>query len=331
MGEKQYAYAVARIRTKELNLFTDGFIEQLLAAKSEKECLRLLAEKGWNGREAAEAAASAGASEAEGILEAERAKTWSLMDELAVDMHVFDTFLYETDYHNLKAAVKAVVMNMDPSPLMLSGGTVSPDTILKAVKDKELELLPEEMREPAKEAFTSLLHTRDGQLCDIILDKAALNAIKAAAKKSESEVIRVYGEEKAAAADVRIAARCAKTGKSLEFIREALVPCDTFSLEELALSASKGEQELLNYLAGTKWAGAGEVLAESFSAFEKWCDDRMMELIRPQKYNPFTVSPLAAYVLARENEIRTVRMILAGKRNQLSEASIRERVREMYV
>ena len=40
---------------------------------------------------------------------------------------------------------------------------------------------------------------------------------------------------------------------------------------------------------------------------------------------------MAAYVLARENEIRMVRMILSGKRNSLPEDSIRERVREMYV
>ena len=35
--------------------------------------------------------------------------------------------------------------------------------------------------------------------------------------------------------------------------------------------------------------------------------------------------------LARENEIKTVRIILSGKANGLSEESIRERIREMYV
>ena len=37
-----------------------------------------------------------------------------------------------------------------------------------------------------------------------------------------------------------------------------------------------------------------------------------------------------AYALARENEIKTVRIILSGKLNGLSDDSIRERVREMY-
>ena len=35
--------------------------------------------------------------------------------------------------------------------------------------------------------------------------------------------------------------------------------------------------------------------------------------------------------IARENEIKTVRIILSGKQSGFSDDSIRERVREMYV
>ena len=66
-------------------------------------------------------------------------------------------------------------------------------------------------------------------------------------------------------------------------------------------------------------------------AFERWCDNRIIEAIRPQKYNSFTIGPLVAYVLARQNEIKTVRIILTGKLNHLPDDAIRERVREMYV
>ena len=38
-----------------------------------------------------------------------------------------------------------------------------------------------------------------------------------------------------------------------------------------------------------------------------------------------------AYVIARQNEIKTVRIILSGKQNELPDDSIRERVRKMYV
>ena len=78
------------------------------------------------------------------------------------------------------------------------------------------------------------------------------------------------------------------------------------------------------------YAGGAEALEESPSAFERWCDNRMIETMRPQKYQAFSVGPLVAYIVARENEIKTVRIILTGKQNQFPEEAIRERIREMY-
>ena len=40
---------------------------------------------------------------------------------------------------------------------------------------------------------------------------------------------------------------------------------------------------------------------------------------------------VVAYVLAKENEIKTVRIILTARLNGLEEEQIRERIREMYV
>ena len=102
-------------------------------------------------------------------------------------------------------------------------------------------------------------------------------------------------------------------------------------MDALAQAAAQGEEELTAYLAGTPYAETAKALEESFSTFERRCDNLLIEEIRPQKYNPFTISPLAAYVLARENEVKCVRVILSGKRNGLSEQSIREKVRETYV
>ena len=47
MADKQYVYAVARIRSKELSLLSGAFLDQLTAAKNYDECIQLLTEKGW--------------------------------------------------------------------------------------------------------------------------------------------------------------------------------------------------------------------------------------------------------------------------------------------
>ena len=92
-----------------------------------------------------------------------------------------------------------------------------------------------------------------------------------------------------------------------------------------------GEDEIAQYLEGTAYAKGAQALRESASAFERWCDNRMIEMLKPQKYEAFSVGPLLGYLIARETEIKTVRIILTGKQNGFSDEAIRERIREMYV
>ena len=86
-----------------------------------------------------------------------------------------------------------------------------------------------------------------------------------------------------------------------------------------------------SYRETTSDAEAVEELLRSPAAFGRWCDNLLIRKIKPQQYSAFGLGPLAAYILARENEIKSVRIVLSGKLNHLPEESIRERIREMYV
>lgn len=324
MSDKQFTYAVARIRAKELQLFSAQTIEQLLAAKSYDECMRMLMDKGWGN-------ASDSSPSAEQLLAVEREKTWGVIREMVSDMSVFDVFLYGNDYHNLKAAVKMVCTDSSDSGLFIDHGTIDHKRILHAVREREFGSLPDGMKQAAEEAYTALAQTHDGQLCDIIIDKAALEAIYAAGKAAKNDIIDKYAELTVVAADIKTAVRCSRTNKPLEFITRALAPCDTLNVTRLARAAVEGTESICDYLAGTDYAAAVEALAQSTSAFERWCDNMIINFIRPQQFQSFGIGPLAAYIYGRENEIKTVRIILSGKLNALPDASIRERIRDMYV
>ena len=322
MAKDQYVYAVARIRSKELSLLSGAAIEQLLGAKGYDECLQLLREKNWGDSDAGDAGA---------ILAAEREKTWQLIGELVKDLSVFDVFLYANDYHNLKAAIKEARMDSEYPGIYIDQGTVDVKRIREAIRTRDFAALPEAMAEPAKEAYEVLLQTGDGQLCDIIIDRAALEAIYHAGKSSGNEFLKLYAELTVAAADIKTAVRASRTGKDRAFLEQALAPCDTLDITRLAQAAIEGVDAIGIYLESTTYADAVEELRRSPSAFERWCDNLMIRKIKPQQYSPFGLGPLAAYILARENEIKSVRIVLSGKLNHLPEESIRERVREMYV
>lgn len=70
----------------------------------------MLADKGWNTEDF---------SDYEDILENQEDTLWQLMSELADDLSEFNVFLYQKDYQNLKASIKAVITNSDTEGLFL--------------------------------------------------------------------------------------------------------------------------------------------------------------------------------------------------------------------
>ena len=323
MADK-YIYAVARIRALEMSLFSQAVIEQLIAQKTYADCLQFLSEKGWGDTEA-------GAQDAETILNRELEKTWTLIKEMVSDQTVFDVLLIQDSFHNLKAAIKTVVEGEVQANVFYDNASVSGEELVEIIKNKDFRSLPESMRECALEAYECLVHTGDGQMCDVIIDRAAMRAMLAAAEKNGDALLKEYAETVVAVADIKIAVRSVKTEKGLDFMRRAMEECKTLNVERLMRAALSGMPDVIKYLEETPYSGGAAALSDSSSAFERWCDNRIIEAIRPQKYNSFTIGPLVAYVLARQNEIKTVRIILTGKLNHLPDDAIRERVREMYV
>ena len=319
-----YTYAVARIRALESYLFTSATIEQLMACKNQEACMQVLAEKGWGDMDTS-------SDDPEAVLKAEETKAWDVMRQLNVDDSVFDVLFYPHLFHNLKAAIKEVCTEEETPNIFYDDASIGGQEMLAIVREKNFNKLPSNMVKAAEEAYDTLLHTRDGQLCDIIIDKATLDAIYETGKNSGEEIISSYADTIVAVTDIKIAIRCARIGKPLDFVQRALARCSTLSVDGLARAAINGEEAVRSFLAGTQYADAAQALEESLSSFERWCDNRIIYTIKPQKYASFSVGPLVAYVLARENEIKTVRIILSGKANGLSEESIRERIREMYV
>ena len=321
--QQDYTYAVARIRYRETRLLTDSDLNNLLSAKDAAEVIRMLKEKGWGDSSSDESA--------EAFLRTEEEKMWSFIDEIVPDRSAFDFMLASADFHNLKVAVKAITRGADPEDLFIRNSTYEPIKLYEAVKRREYDSLPEYLSSVAKEAMTALLETSDGQLCDIIIDKACMDYVYSLGKANESELVQMFCEFFVACADIKIAVRSAKTGKNADFIRRSLAECDTLDVKRLAAAASLGYDDVIAYIAETQYKSAVDAISEGMTAFEKWCDDELTEAMKSQKWEPFTFGPVVAYIIARQNEIKAVRLILSAKINGLPEDTIKERLRKMYV
>ena len=326
--DKELIYAVTRVHMHEANLLGKKDFDQLLSADSVAEAFRLLADKGWGNSEIP-------AGDMEALIEAETRKTWDLTAELVGNVEPFNVFRYANDYHNLKAAIKlgySAVGESEWVRYFLPAGTVEVEAIQKAARERDFSFLPPAMAEAGSTACEVLSRTGNGQLCDITIDRAALMAIGAAGKSAKSPLLRRYAEIIVDTANVKSAVRCLRMRKSREFIERALAPAGTLDYTALADAAVSGEKEAMAaLLGGTAYADAIPALNESIAAFECWCDNEIIRMIRPCRAQYFGIDPLAAFILGRENEIRMVRLILTVKTNNMSGSALEERLRETYV
>ena len=319
---QEYIYGVARVRAREVSLLGKNDLEQLMDCPGEEECLRVLRDKGWG---------SVDTTTAEEILSAEEERTWAFLGELTQDTAPFGPLLVPTDCNNLKAAIKCAVKELEPKGVFLPGGRWEPDQLLAMAKERDFSPLPPAFAQAAEEASRAMLQTGDGQLCDVLVDRACLEEILRLGKASGLAVLERYGQWTVATADIQTAARACKAGKNREFLELALAPCDSLDVAALAQAAGQGMEPLLEYLESTPYSQGAQALRESFSAFEKWRDDQAMELVKGEKAEYESAGPLFAYAVARRREADTVRVILSGKRNGLEDGRIRERLRETYV
>ena len=182
MSDIDYTYAVARIRALEVSLFSAATLEQLIACDSFEGCIAFLQERGWGdpqGRGGRGCNIETGTGE-------------NLGDNsgMVSDMKPFDVLSYQNLFHNLKAAIKEVCTEEINQNIFYEECPIGREDMLRIVREKDFSSLPDFMQEPAKEAYETLLHSRDGQLCDAILDQAALSAIYQAGQQSKDRIVK---------------------------------------------------------------------------------------------------------------------------------------------
>ena len=327
MSNSYYAYEVTRIHANEQRLLNKQDIETLIAASDANEVLRLLKEKGWS-------SSGAGADiEADAMLHEETQKTWDLVQELCGNIAEFAIFRYVNDFHNLKAAIKLTCTEetKNNERYFIPYGNVEASVIMQATAAHDFSELPEYLKTAGQEAYDILVNTGNGQLCDMILDNAALETIWQEGEKTKSKMLQAYVKITVDVANIKAAVRCFRMGKSKEFVERAIANAGTFEKDLLVAAACEGIDEICKLLEQAGYSNGAEALRKSMAAFECWCDNAVIEMIRPQRGNYFGIEPIAAFVLGRENEIRLVRLIISAKINHLENAVLRERLRLTYV
>lgn len=333
MNRMDFTSAVARLRVLEKRLLNNIKIERMIDSANAMEALSVLGESDYsssmNKVEKAE--------DYEELLQDELQRVYKFMYELTSDDSVIDILGIRYDYHNIKVLLKAKALSKEFDFLLMPIGTIEASKLKEAIMSLNLKDIPEEFARVIKAAMNSFKESKDPQIIDIIVDKFMYEDMVQRAEKIGEEFIIEYVKENIDFINIRTFLRIKKQDKSLNFLKEVLLKGGYISVEFYERMYSESDENVITKLSKSRY---GDVIKDGLqefqsngklTLFEKLFEDHIMAHIKKGKYINFGPEPIFSYILAKETEIKIIRIIMVAKLNNVQSNVIRERLRDVYV
>ena len=320
MKDTNYAYCVARVRALENKLLSKQDIAALIHQPSYAEALRWLVNKGYSTAE----------DDADSIIKRQGEQLSKILSESVPDKKELDVLYILNDYFNLKALVKCAVENRRPADFFICPTTVNLSDFSETAYENVFSFLKDEYRIVAEEAYKMALKAGNGNLSDLIIDRAAIDALGSYCERKNIGLLGEICAFQGDTANIKTALRCAAIGQDADYVNAAVGKCNKLDRDKLIKSCLEGTASLTEYLETTAYKIGIGVYKTSPSAFEKWCDDEIIAITKSAIYTSFGFAPVVSYFYRKNLEIKTVRMILSALKSDIDREIIEERVRALY-
>lgn len=329
LHDVDYLYASTRVRALEKNMLTSRDLEKMLDAATLDESYKTANDISLHSR--------LPVSEFESAIGEMLREEYKLVYSLTEQTGVFDIFRYKYDGHNLKVIIKAQAAGSDPLPIMSPLGLVSPEALVTRFHAGKIEGLPLLMCEAAFEASETLAKSHDPQAVDIAIDRAVLTSMKDSAQEIDFPFLTKVVDSLIDVENIRTAVRLKRMGRDAAFLKKLTVPGGALPLSRLYEAfGAEGFEAMKEVLFTTDYYRHFAPLFDALSPrkpltkFERGAENYIIELLRSSRLVAFGLEPVICYLLAKENEAKLIRIVLASKAAGVARDKISERLREPY-
>lgn len=326
LTDTRYLYLSSLVCVMESTLAGKEQYEKMLEAESSAECLRLAIEL-YSGRGEVP-------TDEEALLRFMAEKTYREIDEALLSCGGENKLLAPLrlpyDGQNLKACIKCEKRSLSPVTLLMSCGTVPKDEVQSAVAKRDFSLFTPHIRESAPETIEEFSKTSDPSTVDRILDRAVFLDRKEMCDKIGLSYLSRLCALKADLTNVISFARAARIGAERSFFESFFLPGGEVSYAFFAEHYEKGLEELLSALSVRPAFSALEKALDaplSLGELERLCDEIFLACALTARGVSFGAEKPLMFAIERENEIRNIRILLAGKKAGLSKEDLRARLR----
>ncbi len=284
----------------------------------------------------------------EEILNKELVRVYEKISEVTPDKNISQYLLEKYNFHNLKLVVKEIIQEEDYSKIYSPMANIDTAYIKRElIKLGDDELILDEIGEKderniylayAKEAIDSYKESENPAMIDISLDKSYYERLLDLAKKTGLDSLITYTKESIDLVNIKTILRIRGQKLDLEYLRKCLIEGGNLDKDDLLEMASMDISGILvrtsslainSYLA--KCLDRDKTDTENLLDLEKAIDDHFMDFAKEAKSMTYGPEVLLGFLIAKEQEIKNLRIIFISKLNSLPKDFTRERLRETYV
>jgi V/A-type H+-transporting ATPase subunit C len=325
IGEEDwgYVYATAQVRVLESQMLTRNTFVDMANAESFAAVAEMLSGTEYSIDTGADSSAI------EEILLARRSEVRSLAAELLPNKAIVEMLRAREDFANMRLAVRRVVTERPLGLDYSDEGSIQAEEFEDIFEQEDYSRLPDYLQEAVEAAVLGYYENKDIRHIDYEIDRieAAWRVRRACELNSVFALslsrlrIDLYNIR------TMLRLKMAERDERQFFFSDGYVDCEKF-IQGLEI----GYEAIAPLFYATPYA---ELLddsvtylrnEQSFLRLEQRCEDHLMGFLKTTHSLAAGPQPVMAYMLMKEAEIRTVRMILVGKKNSLSSSLLLDRL-----
>lgn len=320
----RYAFQTARIRALETHLLSKAALLDMANATNFEQAVDLLAASVY-------ALPQGGSSlaELEKILQLRRKTVRELFADLMLDKPIVELFRTRDDFANLRLAVRRILTGRPPGTDYSDEGNVPPELFEKVFEEENYNLLPDYMQQATEQAIPAYYKNKDIRQIDYAIDGIQTEYNLKKARQLKNVFLLGLFRIQIDLTNIRTMLRLKFTESQQ---RNVFLPGGYLDTERLqngleAEYESAAQPFFVTPLYQIIEAGAGYLASnKSFLAAEYQCEEYLTGFLKTTIQITVGPQPIIAYLLMKENEIRTVRLILTAKKNSLDTKLILDRI-----
>ena len=322
----EYAYPAAMVRVLELGMIPRSTFVDMSNAASFAEAAELLAGTDYA------VDARADSAQIEQMLRQRRTETRQLFVDLMPDEEIVNFMRAREDFSNMRLAIRRVVTGRPLGLDYSNEGNVPAEEFEEIFEQEDYSRFPDYLQNAVEAAVLGYYEQKDVRQIDYEIDRVEAAWRVKQAVEHQLTFVESLVRVRIDLANIRTMFRLQMAERFEETI--FFLPGGFVDVDKFVHGLEAGYETVSQLFYATPYFELMEASVpylrkeQSFLKLEKECEDFVKDFLKTARDIAAGPQPVIAYFLKKEAEIRTMRMVLTGKKNGLSSKLIGDRLGE---